>query len=85
MFQDERKEIERLIIQNGGQYSADLTKKCSHLVSDISFSLMPLVFFFFFSFLTDANFPEFLSSVIVIANALLVWIHVVPIQLTIST
>ncbi|XP_020679576.1 DNA topoisomerase 2-binding protein 1 isoform X1 [Dendrobium catenatum] len=31
---DERKEIERLIIQNGGQYSADLTKKCSHLVSD---------------------------------------------------
>ncbi|PKA66789.1 BRCT domain-containing protein [Apostasia shenzhenica] len=31
---DERKEIEKLIIQNGGQYSADLTKKCSHLVSE---------------------------------------------------
>ncbi|XP_020573564.1 DNA topoisomerase 2-binding protein 1 isoform X2 [Phalaenopsis equestris] len=31
---DERKEIESLIVQNGGQYSADLTKKCSHLVSD---------------------------------------------------
>ncbi|ONK57609.1 uncharacterized protein A4U43_C09F2240 [Asparagus officinalis] len=34
---DERKEIEKLIVQNGGRYSADLTKKCTHLVSDISF------------------------------------------------
>ncbi|XP_077224366.1 transcription coactivator isoform X2 [Tasmannia lanceolata] len=31
---DERKEMERLIIQNGGHYSPDLTKKCTHLVSD---------------------------------------------------
>lgn len=32
--QDERKEVERLIIQNGGKYSAPLTKECTHLVSD---------------------------------------------------
>ncbi|XP_042461718.1 DNA topoisomerase 2-binding protein 1-like isoform X3 [Zingiber officinale] len=31
---DERKEMEKLIIDNGGSYSADLTKKCSHLISD---------------------------------------------------
>ncbi|XP_068648087.1 uncharacterized protein [Aristolochia californica] len=31
---DERKEMERLIILNGGKYSPDLTKKCTHLVSD---------------------------------------------------
>uniref|UniRef100_A0A804JKA6 BRCT domain-containing protein n=1 Tax=Musa acuminata subsp. malaccensis TaxID=214687 RepID=A0A804JKA6_MUSAM len=31
---DERKELEKLILQNGGCYSADLTKKCTHLVSD---------------------------------------------------
>ncbi|GMI77118.1 meiosis defective 1 [Hibiscus trionum] len=30
---DERKEIEKLIIQNGGKYSAELTKKCTHLIS----------------------------------------------------
>ncbi|OVA14610.1 BRCT domain [Macleaya cordata] len=35
---DLRKEMEKAIVQNGGQYSADLTKKCTHLVSDISFS-----------------------------------------------
>ncbi|KHG06354.1 DNA topoisomerase 2-binding 1 [Gossypium arboreum] len=34
---DERKEIEKLIIQNGGKYSAELTKKCTHLICDISF------------------------------------------------
>lgn len=34
---DERKEIEKLIIENGGQYSAELTKKCTHLICDISF------------------------------------------------
>lgn len=37
-FSDERKEIEKLIIQNGGNYSAELTKKCTHLIADISFS-----------------------------------------------
>lgn len=37
-FSDERKEIEKLITQNGGTYSADLTKMCTHLISDISFS-----------------------------------------------
>lgn len=31
---DERKEIEKLITQNGGKYSAELTKKCTHLISD---------------------------------------------------
>ncbi|XP_015885769.3 uncharacterized protein LOC107421117 isoform X3 [Ziziphus jujuba] len=31
---DERKEIEKLIIQNGGKYSAELTKKCTHLISE---------------------------------------------------
>ncbi|XP_038700037.1 DNA topoisomerase 2-binding protein 1-A isoform X2 [Tripterygium wilfordii] len=31
---DERKEIEKLIVQNGGKYSAELTKKCTHLISD---------------------------------------------------
>ncbi|XP_059454204.1 uncharacterized protein LOC132184545 isoform X2 [Corylus avellana] len=31
---EERKEIERLITQNGGKYSAELTKKCTHLISD---------------------------------------------------
>ncbi|KAG1369945.1 putative NAD kinase 2, chloroplastic [Cocos nucifera] len=36
---DERKEMEKLIVQNGGHYSADLTKKCTHLVSDISFNI----------------------------------------------
>ncbi|CAK7346916.1 unnamed protein product [Dovyalis caffra] len=35
---DKRKEIEKLIIQNDGKYSAELTKKCTHLISDISFS-----------------------------------------------
>ncbi|XP_073012822.1 uncharacterized protein [Typha latifolia] len=31
---DERKEIAKMIVQNGGQYSADLTKKCTHLISN---------------------------------------------------
>ncbi|XP_042507747.1 DNA topoisomerase 2-binding protein 1-A-like isoform X2 [Macadamia integrifolia] len=31
---DERKVLEKLIIQNGGNYSADLTKNCTHLVAD---------------------------------------------------
>ncbi|XP_073142139.1 uncharacterized protein [Henckelia pumila] len=31
---DERKEIEKLVIQNNGKYSAELTKKCTHLVCD---------------------------------------------------
>ncbi|GAA0176938.1 DNA metabolism protein [Lithospermum erythrorhizon] len=32
----ERKEMEKLILQNGGKYSAELTRKCTHLVCDIS-------------------------------------------------
>ncbi|KAL5768631.1 hypothetical protein ACOSQ2_015414 [Xanthoceras sorbifolium] len=36
---DERKEIEKLIIQNGGKYSPELTKKCTHLICDISLIL----------------------------------------------
>ncbi|CAJ1971927.1 unnamed protein product [Sphenostylis stenocarpa] len=34
---DVRKEMEKLILQNGGKYSAELTKNCTHLISDISF------------------------------------------------
>ncbi|KAL3651876.1 hypothetical protein CASFOL_004878 [Castilleja foliolosa] len=30
-FQDERKEMEKLVMKNGGKYSAELTKKCTHL------------------------------------------------------
>ncbi|KAG9159286.1 hypothetical protein Leryth_019890 [Lithospermum erythrorhizon] len=30
----ERKEMEKLILQNGGKYSAELTRKCTHLVCD---------------------------------------------------
>lgn len=33
---DQRKEISKLITQNGGKYSAELTKKCTHLICDIS-------------------------------------------------
>ncbi|XP_010539678.1 PREDICTED: DNA topoisomerase 2-binding protein 1-A isoform X2 [Tarenaya hassleriana] len=33
---DERKEIEKLISQNGGKYSAELTKNCTHLIADIA-------------------------------------------------
>ncbi|KAH9757187.1 transcription coactivator [Citrus sinensis] len=36
---DERKEMEKLIVQNGGKYSPELTKKCTHLICDISFTL----------------------------------------------
>eukprot|EP01018_Ginkgo_biloba_P019691 Gb_04893 [translate_table: standard] len=31
---DERKEMEELVMKYGGQYSADLTKKCTHLISN---------------------------------------------------
>ncbi|KAI3761706.1 hypothetical protein L1987_52127 [Smallanthus sonchifolius] len=31
---DERKEIEKLVLQNGGKYSAELTRKSTHLVCD---------------------------------------------------
>ena len=34
---DERKKVEILITENGGQYSGELTKKCTHLICDISF------------------------------------------------
>ncbi|XP_057532611.1 uncharacterized protein LOC130810527 [Amaranthus tricolor] len=32
---DERKVMEKLIIQNGGKYSAELTKLCTHLICEI--------------------------------------------------
>ncbi|GLT77918.1 hypothetical protein SLA2020_494720 [Shorea laevis] len=35
---DEHKEMEKLITQNGGKYSPELTRKCSHLICDISFT-----------------------------------------------
>lgn len=31
---DVRKEMENLIVHNGGQYSGDLTRNCTHLISD---------------------------------------------------
>lgn len=31
---DERKVVEKLVVQNGGIYSAELTKRCSHLICD---------------------------------------------------
>ncbi|XP_014502700.1 DNA topoisomerase 2-binding protein 1-A isoform X4 [Vigna radiata var. radiata] len=31
---DVRKEMEKLILQNGGKYSAELTKNCTHLISE---------------------------------------------------
>lgn len=31
---DERKEMEKLIVQNGGKYSAELTKQCTHLICE---------------------------------------------------
>ncbi|KAK7275609.1 hypothetical protein RIF29_16728 [Crotalaria pallida] len=34
---DKRREMGQLILQNGGKYSAELTKKCTHLISEISF------------------------------------------------
>ncbi|KAL7126194.1 hypothetical protein ABFS83_14G169100 [Erythranthe nasuta] len=34
MPQDERKEVERLVMQNGGKYSAEMTKKSTHLICD---------------------------------------------------
>ncbi|KAL2458112.1 transcription coactivator [Abeliophyllum distichum] len=38
---DERRQIEKLVVQNGGKYSAELTKRCTHLICQISY-----VFFF---------------------------------------
>ncbi|XP_052203477.1 uncharacterized protein LOC127808852 [Diospyros lotus] len=29
---DERRQVEKLVVQNGGKYSAELTKKCTHLI-----------------------------------------------------
>ncbi|KAI3513562.1 hypothetical protein L1887_20898 [Cichorium endivia] len=42
---DERKEIEKLVKENGGKYSAELTKKTTHLVCDISLILIILTWF----------------------------------------
>ncbi|KAK3119421.1 hypothetical protein QOZ80_9AG0670220 [Eleusine coracana subsp. coracana] len=35
--QDERKKLQKVVLQNGGQFSTCLTKKCTHLVANISF------------------------------------------------
>ncbi|KAH9307356.1 hypothetical protein KI387_035267 [Taxus chinensis] len=40
---DERKHIEGLIIKYGGHYSADLTKKCTHLLSCLDEELYPVI------------------------------------------
>lgn len=37
LLSDKRKEMEKLISENGGRYSAELTKRCTHLIADISF------------------------------------------------
>lgn len=31
-----------IVVQNGGKYSAELTKKCTHLVCDISYTWFSL-------------------------------------------
>jgi len=36
----ERKELEKTIVRNGGQFSACLTRKCTHLVANISFDAL---------------------------------------------
>jgi len=38
MISDARKEIQKHITENGGRYSAELTRKCTHLIAEISFS-----------------------------------------------
>ncbi|GJN28694.1 hypothetical protein PR202_gb16851 [Eleusine coracana subsp. coracana] len=35
--QDEQKKLQKVVLQNGGQFSTCLTKKCTHLVANISF------------------------------------------------
>ncbi|KAH6769080.1 hypothetical protein C2S51_014416 [Perilla frutescens var. frutescens] len=42
---DERKEVENLVVQNGGIYSAELTKRCSHLICDISLVFSSLILY----------------------------------------
>lgn len=37
VWSDERKELEKIVVQNGGQFSPCLTRKCTHLVANISF------------------------------------------------
>lgn len=51
---DERKEVEKLVVQNGGIYSAELTKRCSHLICDISCAWVSV-----FLFVLDINLPTF--------------------------
>ncbi|KAI4388098.1 hypothetical protein MLD38_000460 [Melastoma candidum] len=38
LLADERKEIQQSILQNGGKYLPDLTRACTHLISNISFA-----------------------------------------------
>jgi len=35
---DARKEIQKHIKENGRRYSAELTRKCTHLIAEITFS-----------------------------------------------
>lgn len=35
--------MEKLIIQNGGKYSAELTKLCTHLICEISLILQLII------------------------------------------
>ncbi|RAL48803.1 hypothetical protein DM860_001123 [Cuscuta australis] len=42
---DERKEVESIVIQNGGKYSPELTKSCTHLICDISFLYALFIFY----------------------------------------
>lgn len=46
MFSDERKKLQKLVLQNGGQFSTCLTKKCSHLVANISFGAFSMCILF---------------------------------------
>jgi hypothetical protein len=45
MFSDERKELQKIVLQNGGQFSTALTRKCTHLIANISFGALCILSF----------------------------------------
>jgi len=47
VWSDERKELEKMVVQNGGQFSPCLTRKCTHLVANISFDAFWIYYFLF--------------------------------------
>ncbi|ORX90684.1 BRCT domain-containing protein, partial [Basidiobolus meristosporus CBS 931.73] len=57
---EEREAVEKLTVENGGEYSPALTMPCTHLIVKISFCLMVTLFVFVKerTSLTHANVPE---------------------------